>query len=79
MTTQYHTQDMVQVLLSALEKKPEAKVIVIDGMCGSGKSTLAAALGKQMVGEVIHMDDFFLPFDLRTKERLSAPGGQCAL
>ena len=49
---------------------------VIDGCCGAGKTTLAAALSEQFANApVIHMDDFFLPFDLRTPERLAQPGG----
>ena len=68
----------------------EVIVIAIDGRCASGKTTLAKALQteglpekvatektflkKQNVG-VIHMDDFFLPRELRTKERLSEAGG----
>lgn len=49
---------------------------VIDGCCGAGKTTLAAALSEKYGGApVIHMDDFFLPFSLRTPERLAQPGG----
>lgn len=49
---------------------------VIDGFCGAGKTTLAAALsGRFDNAPVIHMDDFFLPFALRTPQRLSQPGG----
>lgn len=50
-------------------------VIAIDGPCGSGKSTLAGLLGRMLDTEPIPMDDFFLPFDMRTPERLSQPGG----
>ncbi len=47
----------------------------IDGQCGSGKSALAAELAARYGGQVVHMDDFFLPPDLRTQERLAQPGG----
>ena len=50
-------------------------VVAIDGMAGSGKSTLAALLSGLTGGEVIHMDDFFLPMDKRTPQRLAQPGG----
>lgn len=50
-------------------------VIAIDGRCGSGKSTLAHLLTEVFSCNVFHMDDFFLPAHLRTKERLSQPGG----
>lgn len=55
-------------------------VIAIDGFCGSGKTTLANwlqhYLEKNSIScNVISMDDFFLPLELRTKERLEQPGG----
>ena len=53
----------------------EARLIVIDGPCGSGKSTLAGLLARLYQTEPVPMDDFFLPFDMRTPERLAQPGG----
>lgn len=50
-------------------------VIVLDGPCGSGKTTLSGLLGRMCGATPIPMDDFFLPFDLRTPERLAQPGG----
>ena len=50
-------------------------ILTIDGMCGSGKTTLAAYLSTIFDAAVIHMDNFFLPFERKTKERLSEPGG----
>lgn len=50
-------------------------VIAVDGRCCSGKTTLSAALASRYGCDVVHMDDFFLPFSMRTKERLSQPGG----
>lgn len=50
-------------------------IVAIDGPCGSGKTTLARLLAKLYEASVIHMDDFFLPPDLRTKERLEEVGG----
>lgn len=50
-------------------------IIAIDGRSASGKTSLALALAEKTGAEVIHMDDFFLPIELRTKERLSTPGG----
>lgn len=49
--------------------------IAIDGPCASGKTTLASALSKKFGAQIIHTDDFFLPFDMRTEERLSQAGG----
>ncbi len=51
-------------------------IMAIDGMSGAGKSTLAAWI--QEVYEdcnLFHMDDFFLPPDRKTAQRLGTPGG----
>ena len=50
-------------------------VIAIDGMAASGKTTAADRLSRLWNAPVVHMDDFYLPSDLRTPERLAAPGG----
>ncbi len=57
-----------------ISKKANA-FIAIDGMCGSGKTTLAESLSAEFRMQIIHMDDFFLPCEMRTAERLSQPGG----
>ena len=50
-------------------------LLVLDGPCAGGKST-AAALPEACTGAtVFHMDDFFLPPEKRTAERLAQPGG----
>lgn len=51
------------------------KAIAIDGRCASGKTTLAKELAEKLGAGVIHMDDFFLPGEMRTEERLREPGG----
>lgn len=50
-------------------------VIGIDGRTGGGKTTLAARLSELIGAEVLHTDDFYLPFELRTAERMSVAGG----
>lgn len=55
------------------KKKPY--IIAIDGRTASGKSHLAARIQTAFGGDIIHMDDFFLPADLRTPERYQIPGG----
>lgn len=50
-------------------------IVAIDGCCGSGKSTYAKELQQHLDATVIHCDDFFLPLDLRTSERLAEIGG----
>lgn len=63
-------------LLPVIEKLHGGRnLIVIDGPCGSGKSTLGRALAGMEWHEPLMMDDFFLPFDKRTEERLAQPGG----
>ena len=49
--------------------------VALDGFCGSGKSTLAALLQPIYSCNVIPMDHFFLPPQLRTAARLDEPGG----
>ena len=54
-------------------KKPVT--VAIDGRCCAGKTTLASVLAEITGCDVIHMDDFFLPKELRTEERFQTPGG----
>lgn len=61
--------------IGRLAVEMQAPVLVIDGHCGSGKTTLARQLAALLQAPVIHMDDFFLPFALRTQKRLSEAGG----
>lgn len=56
-----------------LEQRP--MVIAIDGPSGSGKSTLTDQLETQFDAMVFHADDYFLPSERKTKERLAEPGG----
>lgn len=53
----------------------EVYVIAIDGRCASGKTTMAQMLVELTGAGIVHMDDFFLPMELRTSERLLEPGG----
>jgi len=61
--------------LGTLGKTPGVFVIAIDGRAASGKTTLARHLAEALGAGVVHMDDFFLPPELRTPERLGQPGG----
>lgn len=58
----------------AMMEHPRLRV-AIDGPCASGKSTLGAALRDIYSCPLIHMDDFFLRPEQRTRERLAQPGG----
>ncbi len=64
-------------ILEQLAKLPanEVHTIAIDGRCASGKTTMAGMLAKVLHAGVIHMDDFFLPPELRTPERFAQSGG----
>lgn len=49
--------------------------IAIDGQRASGKTWLGEFLAKVYQANLLHMDDYFLPFDRKTPERLAEPGG----
>ncbi len=51
------------------------KIIFIEGGAAAGKTTFAAKLGKRLCAELFHIDDFFLPPEKKTKERLLESGG----
>ena len=61
-------------ILELLDSR-ERVIVSFDGRSAAGKSTAAELLAAELDGEVIHMDDFFLPPDLRTDERLAQAGG----
>ncbi len=50
-------------------------IIVIDGRCAAGKTSFAEAISSVTGADIVHMDDFFLPFELRGENRLSEAGG----
>ena len=64
---------LVPILVAA--SKLEGGVIVIDGPCASGKSTMATQLATILEGPILRIDDFFLPMELRTEDRLTEAGG----
>ena len=61
--------------VNELLKNKERIVIAIDGRCTSGKTTLAKALAGALSAPFVSCDDFFLPKEKRTKERLLEIGG----
>lgn len=63
-------------VLQAIARMPqERKIVALDGRAASGKTTLADQLARVTGAGVVHMDDFFLPPELRTSDRLAEPGG----
>ena len=67
--------DYAALLPLLIRIKSGCPAVVIDGPCGSGKSTLACRLAALTGAQPVPMDDFFLPFDMRTEQRLAQPGG----
>ena len=50
-------------------------VLSIDGPCGAGKSTLASEIEKELGFNILHMDDFYLPFKERDKNWMNIIAG----
>lgn len=60
----------------ALRASEGPLLAAVDGRCASGKTTFAALCAQVFPDcNIFHMDDFFLPPEKRTPERLAAPGG----
>ena len=71
---------MIHEVLEHIQKAAEKKdrlLITLDGPCASGKTTFAAALAGELDALVIHTDDFVVPHEQKTAERLAMPGGNC--
>lgn len=65
-------------LFVAIDQKLEAGqrvLLAIEGGAAAGKSTLAQLLNHVYDCTMVHMDDFFLRPEQRTRERLEEPGG----
>ena len=64
-------------VLTAAAALPEksVRIIAVDGRAASGKTTLARQLAGVLDAGSVHMDDFFLPPELRTEARYREPGG----
>lgn len=82
MSTSIFTPDTLEQALSQIEniweKDSSASpyIILIDGRAGSGKTTLGTALADLIPDSLlVHLDDYFLRPEQRTKERLAIPGG----
>lgn len=65
---------VLQAIAAAMKVKKRL-LLCIDGPCGSGKTTVAGLLCHVLDAAVIPMDDFFLPHEKKTAERLAQPGG----
>lgn len=69
--------DILSVIkeINRLINKKGNAVVAIDGYSASGKTSLAESLKRIFESNIIHTDDFFLPQELRSKERYSEAGG----
>lgn len=65
----------VKKRIEELLKEKERVVVAFDGRSASGKTCAAGYFAQEMDADVIFMDDFFLPPELRTQERRAEPGG----
>ena len=54
-------------------------IIAIDGRCAAGKSSLGKLLGEYYQADVIHMDDFYLPPQMRSADWKEIPAGNMDL
>lgn len=62
-------------IISQLLEEKGSVILAIEGVCASGKTTLAKEIQTEFDCNVIHMDDFFLPFEMRTEDRMREIGG----
>ncbi len=63
--------------VSRMQSHTKRLLITIDGPCASGKTTFAQELSEALQVPVIHTDDFVIPHERKTPERLAIPGGNC--
>lgn len=58
------------------DKKLSGQVVIsIDGPCGGGKTTIAKMIEEELGYNILHMDDFYLPFDKRDKNWMNIIAG----
>lgn len=73
MSTPQKVLNLIEQRLALCEAR-SCFIVAIDGRCGSGKTTLSKWLSERLHCPVVHMDDFFLPLEKRTEERLAKAG-----
>lgn len=66
---------IIYLRIDDLLTSPGTKIIAIDGNSGAGKSFLACRIADRYDCNVFHMDDFFLPPEKKTADRLAEAGG----
>lgn len=73
-------QDLARLLplLSAIDRHHRTHpqtLVALDGPCATGKTTLGGLLSHIYHCPLFHMDDFYLPPERKTAQRLAEPGG----
>ena len=73
-------QDLAQLLplLAAIDRHRRTHsqtLVALDGPCATGKTTLGGLLSCLYQCPLFHMDDFYLPPERKTSQRLAEPGG----
>ena len=68
-------EEIAQTIAARAAQAPAPFLVGIDGRCGSGKTTLAAYLQEKLSAAVLHIDDFYLPFSLRSENVCNNPAG----
>lgn len=73
-------QDLARLLplLSAIDRHRRTHtqtLVALDGPCATGKTTLGGLLSRLYQCPLFHMDDFYLPPERKTAQRLAEPGG----
>ena len=73
-------QDLARLLplLSAIDRHRRTHpqtLVALDGPCATGKTTLGGFLSRLYRCPLFHMDDFYLPPERKTAQRLAEPGG----
>lgn len=67
-------EQLLQEIVNQVKDK-ERCLIAIDGRCASGKTTLASKLQQRLQCDIIHIDDFFMPIQKRSKNFMNIIGG----
>ena len=81
----YTKHKVLSPIIAAVEQALKSKkrdmgsqktlILAIDGCCGSGKTYYSNLIADYFGASIIRCDDFFLPKQMRTPERLSEIGG----
>ena len=73
--TEYAVLVPILIHIERLISESDKVNVAIDGCAASGKTTTASIISEIYDADIIHTDDFFLPADRKTFERLKQPGG----